>query len=591
MANGGFTFTQGLNPQISAQQQQSQQATTAGTADMIVKAGTLMEQKRRQAYIQYENARKYMRADLNTIAQFDASAAGMGQFSEAITALAEDARERIREANDTIEAQEIIANFKEQYDMLVARESSIADKQRLYENASHATGSDIDNLNAGLDVDLQYIMPEVSDVANAQNAWDNPFTDGIQIIDGRLMAIDPADGILKEISEIESVLDSSMFDLQTEQITAGSISDWAINATTKAQIGLKDGTWSAERAGSLYDDAIDDIGRTGDKSSSGAMHRREVLNTLEGRGLIDVFTAEQRKAFINGDFDFFESESAQQTLEQVIAKGREIFMEESKFGQKSSEDIQAEIDANRAASAEALEGYSMRGLTATTEVGEQTFDLYSIPETIQVEGSSLVEGGKYSIFGFNVDPSTGNIVARIKKEETVLMYEYVDENNVIQLASTLEQAQRLGTPTGETEEFTRGGTPETITISQDGEGLSREVFNKLFAEDPIALQLLMAEKQAYNQRVLDAAIEEQYQSLPETVDEDAVFYNPEVTEATEAVNLISYDALMSALPADVKDSLNTMGFERSDIEEVIKSQGITSARQFADLVTESLEGR
>ena len=48
---------------------------------------------------------------------------------------------------------------------------------------------------------------------------------------------------------------------------------------------------------------------------------------------------------------------------------------------------------------------------------------------------------------------------------------------------------------------------------------------------------------------------------------------------------------MSALPADVKDSLNTLGFERSDIEEVIKSQGITSASQFADLVTESLEGR
>ena len=164
------------------------------------------------------------------------------------------------------------------------------------------------------------------------------------------------------------------------------------------------------------------------------------------------------------------------------------------------------------------------------------------------------------------------------------MYEYVDENNVVQLANTLEQAQRLGTPTGETEEFTRGGTPETITISQDGEGLSREVFNKLFAEDPIALQLLMAEKQAYNQRVLDEALEEQYQNLPETVDEDAVFYNPEVTEAIEGVNLISYDALMSALPANVKEALKTMGFERSDIEEVIKSQGVTSASQFADLV-------
>ena len=168
------------------------------------------------------------------------------------------------------------------------------------------------------------------------------------------------------------------------------------------------------------------------------------------------------------------------------------------------------------------------------------------------------------------------------------MYEYVDENNIVQLANTLEQAQRLGRPTGETEEFTRGGTPETITISQDGEGLSREVFNKLFAKDPIALQLLMAEKQAYNQRVLDEALEEQYQDLPETVDEEAVFYEPEVTEATEAVNLVPYDALMDSLPDDVKDSLNTLGFEKSDIEEIIKSQSITSTREFTDLIRKSL---
>jgi hypothetical protein len=589
MANGGFTFTQGLNPQIPAQQQQAQQQATAGTADMIVKAGSLMQQKKEQAYVQYENARKYMRADLNTIAEFDASAAGMGQFSGAITELAEDARERIKEANNTIEAQEIIANFKEQYDMLVAREASVTEKKNLFQNASHATGPDIDSLNDGLDVDLQYVIPEVSDVATSQNSWDNPFADGIQIVDGRIMAIDPTDGMLKEISEIESVLDSSMFDLQTEQITAGSISDWAINGTTKAQIGLKDGTWNANRAGSLYDDAIDDVGRTGDKTSSGAMHRREVLNTLEGRGLVDVFTAEERKAFINGDFDFFNTESAKETLEEVMAKGREIFVEESKFGFKSSETLEAEALAIQKTKQEALEGYSMRGLTASTEVGEQTFDLYSIPETIKVEGSSHVEGGQYSIFGFNVDPSTGDIVARIKKEEKVLMYEYVDENNVVQLAATLEQAQKLGKPTGETEEFLRGSTPETITINSDGSGLSREVYNKLFAEDPIALQLVMEEKQSYNQRKLDEAIEEKYQNTPENVDPDAVNYTPAETNNVEG--LISVEDLMKQLPSSVKESLNVLGFEAGDIEEIIKSKGITSATEFADLVTESLEGR
>ena len=85
-------------------------------------------------------------------------------------------------------------------------------------------------------------------------------------------------------------------------------------------------------------------------------------------------------------------------------------------------------------------------------------------------------------------------------------------------------------------------------------------------------------------------LEEQYQDLPETVDEEAVFYEPEVTEATEAVNLISYDALMSDIPNDVKDSLNIMGFQKSDIQEVIKSQGITSTREFTDLIRRSLQG-
>jgi hypothetical protein len=586
MANGGFTFTQGIDPQALTAQQQQQQQGLAATSDAILKASTLMEQKRRQAYIQYENARKYMRKDLNEIAEFNVSAGGMGQISSALTELAEDAREQIKEANDTVEAGLIIANFKEQYDMLVARDSSIEEKQKLYNKVSHATGNEIDSLNAGLDVDQQYIVPEVSDVVTAENQWHNPFEGGIQVVDGRLMAVDPADNRLKELGEIEALLESSMFDLQTEQVTAGSISDWAKTQSVVNKIKLKDGTWNADRAGSLYDDAILQIGRTGDKTSSGAMHRREVLNTLESRGLIEVFGENERKAFINGNFDYFNTVSSKETFDEVIRKGKEIFVGESKFGFKSPEDIlQESLDVKKEAQ-ETLEGYSMRGLTATTEEGGQTFDLYSIPKTIEVEGSSHVEGGNYSIFGFNVDPTTGNVVGRIKKEEKVTMYEYVDENSNVQLANTLEQAQKLGNPTGETEEFTKGSTPETIIINEGGEGLSREVFNKLFAEDPVALSLLRQEQNSFNKLLLEDALEEQYQNLPESVDPDAVNYVPENTEA-----LISVDDLMTELPNDVKENLNVLGFERKDIEEIIKSKGITSATQFGDLIAEALQGR
>ena len=583
MASGGFTFTQGIDPQAQVAQAAQQQQTAATTASAILNASTLMEQKRRQAYLKYENARQYMRNDLNQIAQFDVSSAGTGQMSDALSQLADDAREQIKEANNTIEAQEIIANFKEQYDMLVARETSISEKRQLFENASHATGADIDALNAGLDADQQYVIPEVSDVANSENKWHNPFEDGIQVVDGRLMAVDPKDNNLKEITDIEAFLDNSMFDLQTEQITVGSISDWAMTQTVVDKIKLKDGSWNRNRAESLYNDAIMQVGRTGDRTSSGAVHRREVLNTLETRELISPFDEDERKAFINGNFDYFNTESSKETLDEVIEKGKEIFVKESKFGFDSPEDIKTKEDNALKTQQESLEGYSMRGLTATSE--GQTFDLYSIPETIDVEGSVHVEGGEYSIYGFNVNPTDGSIVARIKKEEKVLMYEYVDENNVVQLANTLEQAQRLGRPTGETEEFTRGGTPENIVIEQDGEGLSREVFNKLFAEDPIALSLLGQELDAYNTRILDKALEQQYQQTPANVNPDAPIYTPQED------NLLQVEDIWDRLTGETKTTLERLDVGRDELEQLIRIENITTEEQLLEMINQTLSGR
>tara|TARA_R100001082_G_scaffold111234_2_gene94320 strand:+ start:1455 stop:3227 length:1773 start_codon:yes stop_codon:yes gene_type:complete len=583
MASGGFTFTQGIDPQAQVAQAAQQQQTATTTASAILNASTLMEQKRRQAYLKYENARQYMRNDLNQIAQFDVSSAGTGQMSDALSQLADDAREQIKEANNTIEAQEIIANFKEQYDMLVARETSISEKRQLFENASHATGADIDALNAGLDADQQYVIPEVSDVANSENKWHNPFEGGIQVVDGRLMAVDPTDNVLKEITDIEAFLNDSMFDLQTEQITVGSISDWAMTQTVVDKIKLKDGSWNRSRAESLYNDAIMQVGRTGDRTSSGAVHRREVLNTLETRELISPFDEDERKAFINGNFDYFNTESSKETLDEVIEKGREIFVKESKFGFDSPEDIKTKEDAALKTQQESLEGYSMRGLTATSQ--GQTFDLYSIPETIDVEGSVHVEGGEYSIYGFNVNPTDGSIVARIKKEEKVLMYEYVDENNVVQLANTLEQAQRLGQPTGETEEFTKGGTPETITIEQDGKGLSREVFNKLFAEDPIALSLLGQELDAYNTRILDEALEQQYQETPANVDPDAPIYT------TQEDDLLQVGDIWNRLTGETKTILGRLDIGQDELEQLIRAENITTEEQLLEMINQTLSGR
>ena len=325
------------------------------------------------------------------------------------------------------------------------------------------------------------------------------------------------------------------------------------------------------------------MGRTGDRTSSGAVHRREVLNTLETRELISPFDEDERKAFINGNFDYFNTESSKETLDEVIEKGREIFVKESKFGFDSPEDIKIKEDDALKTQQESLEGYSMRGLTATSQ--GQTFDLYSIPETIDVEGSVHVEGGEYSIYGFNVNPTDGSIIARIKKEEKVLMYEYVDENNIVQLANTLEQAQRLGRPTGETEEFTRGGTPETITIEQDGKGLSREVFNKLFAEDPIALSLLGQELDAYNTRILDEALEQQYQETPANVDPDAPIYT------TQEGDLLQVGDIWDRLTGDAKTTLGKLDIGRDELEQLIRAKNITTEEQLLEMINQTLSRR
>ena len=197
MADGGFTFTQGLSPQQSSQG--SGQAASGDVSDTIFKASNLIEDKKRESMRQYERAQTMMRDDLKTMHGFDTSVGGLGQFSGALNELAEDARNSIKNAKDPLEAQEIIANFREQYNMVKSREEMIADKSKIYNAAVTASGEELDGLNAGLDVNSEYVIPETSDVARAQQAWSNPYEGNIQIVDGRMMAVDSKDGQLKEL--------------------------------------------------------------------------------------------------------------------------------------------------------------------------------------------------------------------------------------------------------------------------------------------------------------------------------------------------------------------------------------------------------
>jgi hypothetical protein len=317
MANG-FVFTQGLSPQQATAPSQRTQDVAQGTPQAIMASATLLENKKREAQRQYERAQTMMREDLNTVGGFDVSAAGTGQFGRGIQQLAEYTREEIKKANDPIKAQELINNFRSEYNMAKERESSIADKETFQTDLSKATGGDLDALNAGLDMNSEYVIPSTADLAAARSKWDNPYAGDIQIVDGKMMAIDPKDGKLKALADIESTLDSTMFDPSKQMIQTGALRDWARGSDTKTDIAFTNGKWSGRRAGEIFDENIMQTGRKSDKTKTGEYHRRQVLNTLEDTGKIGIFDLDERQDFVLGNFDNIN----QDKLDRVLELGR-----------------------------------------------------------------------------------------------------------------------------------------------------------------------------------------------------------------------------------------------------------------------------
>tara|TARA_R110002167_G_scaffold89273_1_gene240833 strand:+ start:30593 stop:32224 length:1632 start_codon:yes stop_codon:yes gene_type:complete len=517
MAEGGFTFTQGLSPQQSSQS--SGQGASGDLSDTIFKASNLIENKKRESMRQFELAQGLMRDDLKTMHGFDTSVGGLGQFSGALNELAEDARNKIKNAKDPIAAQEIIANFREQYNMAKSREEMITDKSKIFNAAVTASGAEIDGLNAGLDVNSEYVIPETSDVATAQKAWSNPYQGEIQIVDGRMMAVDSKDGQLKELGDIESTMDTSMYDLQTTEVNAGAIRDWSKSAAVYTDIGWSAGYWNADRAGQLYDDNILQTGRKEDRTEMGEWHRRQVLNTLEQRGMMDIFSPEERKRFVSGDFEGLDPEKTK----KVIELGKEIFIEESKF---SKEDALANKGGGSNSGdtdvTDPFEGYNKGFLSAvmplnrpdpTTGATTMEYGLTSLPKPIEVLGSDYAGEGAYTIYGFGVNPN-GEQVARIKRIEKVEKHLYTDKDGNQQMVDSAEEAiaavQKINEEeggsvanySGDTEKYTKE-KPETMVISQNGRGMDREVWNRIFSDDPVAANLLMGLQDTANKSILE----------------------------------------------------------------------------------------
>ena len=528
MANG-FVFTEGLSDSRRNQPASTTAELASQTPAIILRSATLAENKKREAQRQFERAQKMMRDDLNTVAAFDVTAAGLGQYAQGITDLAQYTRNEIRKANNPIEAQELISNFSRQYNMAKQRQEVAAEAIEFHETIGRATGDELDNFNSGLDLNLEYIPPTANDQAIALSRWSNPYGSEIKIVDGQMMAVDPNDGQLKMLGDIEKTLDTSMWEVGTREIRAGALRDWAKSNAVKTDIAFKNGTWNSSRAGQIYDDNILHTGRKEEKSNIGETHRRQLLNTLEQRGLIDIFDDEERKDFVLGNFNFLNPTK----VEKVIELGREEFIKLSRF----DADALLTMSGRKTKSGEdELAGYGKRGLTAQaqpvigytdSQVGlgeearggkvfatQETYDLISIPDPIEIEGSENALGGDYTIYGFGVDSETLNPTARIQRATKVTQYEYNDEANQPKYADTLGEAERLNdhdfpiVGARKTRQITVTEEPETLEIGSDLEGINREVYNMLFANNPVAYNILLSEIQQANVKLLQEALQE-----------------------------------------------------------------------------------
>lgn len=532
MANG-FVFTQGLSPQQSTAPAQRTQDVAQGTPQAIMASATLLENKKREAQRQYERAQTMMRQDLNTVGGFDVSAAGTGQLGRGIQQLAEYTREEIKKANDPIKAQELINNFRSEYNMAKEREASIADKEAFQTDLSKATGADLDALNAGLDMNSEYVVPSTADLAAARSKWDNPYAGDIQIVDGKMMAIDPKDGKLKALADIESTLDSTMFDPSKQMIQTGALRDWARGSDTKTDIAFTNGKWSGRRAGEIFDENIMQTGRKSDKTKTGEYHRRQVLNTLEDTGKIGIFDLDERQDFVLGNFDNIN----QDKLNRVLELGRKEFIRLSYFEAPTQEDTSGA-------------GYGVRGVyrsgdgklvtatgktdevvgslpddpatdptfTGPAEEGVEIYDMIPVVDgrtgkdaAITVDASRYVQGGNYGIYAGGVSPTSGRFSIRYAYEGQLPQYKFMTDDNVTVItADPQEIAELRNDPRFVTEEQTgktvKGDVVKTEYLPEDPDdytGLQQEMINNIMNLNPSLYNTMTELQQQYTKTQLD----------------------------------------------------------------------------------------
>ena len=439
----------GQAPQQTARTQQAR-ATSSGVAQSIRALDATLMAKKNEARRIYERAQNMMRADLNTVAGFDVSKAG-ADAAPALRDAADELRQQIREANDPIEAQKLIGDFRQTYNMLVSREGQRVEDSAQLNTMSTAGASTIADLNLALPPGMEYNEVDAGTVARADQAFRKEFV----YKDGKVMVRDPKTGSLVDSANAAFILDTSVYQPTQRKADVGDLQTTAQDEAVQQRIlaRSKGGVFEEDQARVEYDTL------TRNSNRSGQVLRMQIAEDyLDSSGNSTFFSEPlQAKAFelgpnensfarIQGNPEMVQAwkdvwgepgqERSQAEDGTIVAEGsgwdllnaeREKFVDYARTAMDSSEILRRQQIAKNRKLLEEVEAptrYTPGGLFVNTperqqnavEMGLDPSDAegYSMvaivdPKTgdsdpIKFAGSDIGTTGEYEIQGFGVDP-------------------------------------------------------------------------------------------------------------------------------------------------------------------------------------------
>lgn len=599
---------------LSVQSQQAQQS-SGGVAGAIRAADASLQAKRKEARRIYERAQNQQREDLNTVAGFDASLAG-ADAAPAIQAAADELRQKIREANDPVEAQRLIGDFRQQFNTLQARENNRKEDAAQLNTMSTSTGSEMASLNTALPPGMEYEEVDAGTVARADAAFQKNF----QYVDGKIMVEGP-EGNLVPIDEAAFINDTSAYRPAQRKADVGDLQTSAQSEQIQNRLRNRGaGVFYEENARMEYDTLAEDGNR------QGTVLRMQINEDyLDESGNSQYFDSpEQAKAFELGPNAFSRVENdpelsaawrqvwgepgtarEKDAQGNIVADGmgwgllnseREKFVEYARFATSSEESLRRQriAEGNKTEPSR----YAYNSLAVNTEQRAQdalrdglgTVDnapgyqmvAFVNPKNgdsdpIEIQGSDLglQEDGKYLIQGFGVDPlyginrdgsniqkgASGQMMASVTVENTT--FQYKGPEGVI----TQEQYEELdpNIRSGYTQQEVKTTEQKRIKIGPDASPEGVAIFNRVM-RDPEAVRLMdqqrteaMAARADYlaalgtaNQR--KAEEEAELQAIENQKAEDAAF--EEEKRQGEAAN----------------EEMNKMRRERRDRREARKEE-------------------